>query len=258
MEQTASSRCCWSNILLTVIVCAVSLATTGCLARRLKRLEIKQLQNELENIKVANEYLGTQPRLETNYGASAFISGAAINEFLKGLDNYDIPLDKPRGALVTVQSVRLEFKDGAPTLMVSAKAVDRTKTLEIRLRVRADIYFIADPANEQLLVKFDVREILPDIRLSIFRWREFWFAYAIIRLKTQDYVNSLPLIRLHLEPQFAVGVPASRRIDVRTGGGSITLLINTPSFNLGYKYPALKEVSLKDGIHVFFGLERSN
>lgn len=242
---------------LIIMLTIVALMCSGCLTRKLKELEIRQLQTELHAVESAATFLGSTPKLDAEYGARAFVGATALNRFLEGLDNYTLPLDKPRGAVATFESARFEFRDGAAAAVIQATATDRKKIVKIKLRLRADIYFTADPQNGKLLVGFEVRQILPDVRLSIFRWREFWFAAALLRLEAQKYVDALPRIELELMPQFAIDLkPDSVSVSETNGGqGWIKILANTPAIKRGYRYRPLQAIALQDGLHLFFALE---
>jgi hypothetical protein len=79
-----------------------------------------------------------------------------------------------------------------------------------------------------------------------------------MRLQAQKYVDSLPLIQLRLELEFPVNLASSHEVIARTNHdrGWIKLKVTTPGFALHYKYRAIRALALKDGIHVFFSLER--
>jgi hypothetical protein len=229
----------------------------GCLSLKLKQLEINQLNSELSQLEGSRTYFATQPKLDQDYGAEAFISADSFNRFLTGMDNYSIPIPSPSGATVKVLSTRLSFSDGAPSVEINALGSYPKYALQVKLRVRAELDISADSANKQLIIGFRVKEILPDIRLSIFRWHEFWFAIAILRLEAQQYVNSLPQVTVPLAPAFAIDLPQHNTSRSGTCCGYIDIMVSLPdAIHLQYGYRVLKAVTLQDGLHVFFSLER--
>ncbi len=236
----------------------VALPLTGCLGVRLKQLEIRQLHSEAAAISDENAYLLTHPALGKDYEGRAFVGANALNTFLTGLDNYDVTLPRPTGAVLRFEQTRLQFDDGIPHAIIQAKAVDKSGQIEVKVRVRADLYVEANHDKDQLQIRFEVREILPDIKLSIFRWRQFWLGMAILTLQTDKYAKSMPLTVIPLRADLPINVdpPNTNRIDINDRKGWIDVNQTLPHFQLAYSYRVIRALTLADGIHVFFTLEQ--
>jgi hypothetical protein len=242
---------------LYALVVLASASLSGCLSLKLKQLEINQLNSELSQLETSKAYLDTHPKLDQDYGAEVFISASAFNRFLAGMDNYPIPIPEVSGASVKIVSTRLSFTDGAPSVVIDAVGAYPKYALQIKLRIRAELDIAADPNNQQLVIGFRVKEVLPDIKLSIFRWHEFWFAMAILKLEAQQYVNSLPQVTVPLAPAFAINLQQHNTSRSQTCCGYIDIMVSLPSpINLQYSYQVLKAITLQDGLHVFFSLKR--
>jgi hypothetical protein len=242
----------------SLLLLLVLLPLTGCLGVRLKQLEIRQLQTEAAAISDENAYLNTHPALGQDYEGRAFVAADAFNAFLTGLDNYDVALSRPNGAVLRFEQTRLQFEDGLPHAIIQAKAVDKSGQIEVKVRVRADLYVEANHDKDQLQIRFQVREILPDIKLSIFRWRQFWLGMAILTLEANKYVESMPLTVIPLRADLPINVdpPGTNRIDVNNGKGWIDVKQTLPHFQMAYSYRVIRALTLQDGIHVFFTLEQ--
>jgi hypothetical protein len=236
---------------LVALCCALS----GCVGIWLKELEIRQLKDEAAAISDVSAYLAPQPKLDTEYEGRVIIGGDAFNRFLAGLDNYEIRLDEPRGLTLVFEQARLEFKDGAPTAMLSVKAVNARRTAEVKLRIRADILITANQPQSRLEIRFAVREILPDIRFSIFRWHEFWLGMAVLTIAADKHVQSLPATEIPLAPDLLIDINPPTSSQLSIGQAVINVEQMLPSFKLGYTYRVLRAVTLRDGVHVFFSLQ---
>jgi hypothetical protein len=236
----------------------VIVAIQGCVGMNLKNLEIEQLKSEISAVDDATTYLSSGPTLGGQYEGRLVVGGNALNRFLEVFNKYDVPLDWPSGAVLHFEDAHLDFKDGAPSLILNAKAVDRSETVEINLKIRVDLQFQVNKEKNQLEVKFAVRDILPNIKFSIFRWREFWLGMAILMLQIDKYEKTLPAnaIPLSLDLSMDVNPPSTSQITV--GNATVTVRTdNLPSFGLGFRYQPMHVVTLMDGIHVFFNMERT-
>lgn len=242
-----------------------AMVLTGCLGVQLKKLAIRQLQEESLAIKDATDYLATGPKLGGAYEGRVIIHGKAFNEFLDGMKNYDVPIIWPSGPahwprkpVIRVEWMQLEFKDGPPTAIIQAKAMEASGTLEIKLRIRASLKLGVSKDKDHLEVQYAVQEILPDIRFSIFRWREFWFGMAILTLEADKHVKALPLTRIPLRPELAINVNPERggRVWFNDRKGWVDVDQQLPRFGLTYDYRVVRTLTLEDGIHIFFTLER--
>jgi hypothetical protein len=235
-----------------VIAFCVAALCSGCVSGRLRALEEQQLVAELAEIGKSSTYLSSSPVLGTAYAARAFISSRALNEALDGYSEYVIPLKSPSGATVTVKNVDLEFRDGMLGLMVQAEAVNKQGDIRIKLRVRVDLIIEVNAASSTLSVRPLVRELVPDIKVSIFRFREFWFAHRLLLIPAQEYVDALPAIQTKVDLDFAVSIPGGeRRETIKTPDGTISIKFDTPAIHREFKYAVSQVLHLKEGLYLF-------
>ncbi|MER8614934.1 hypothetical protein [Mesorhizobium sp. M0977] len=242
-----------------VVLVAMSLLLSGCITARLKQLEIRQLETQLQGMKDTEAYLRTNPTLGSSYDARLFLRGDVFNRFLAGLDNYKVPLPSPRGAVLTVSHTELKFDDGPPQVTINASAVDRSGKIEVRVRIRADLIMVAYPEKGEIATRFEIREIVPDVRISIFRLRQLLFVGALLRLKGQELVDALPATTIPLKGDLPIALDPSPNSQIAMGNnGTLYVRQDLPHLSLSYHYRAERVITLADGIHVFFKLDRTS
>jgi hypothetical protein len=236
-----------------VFVAVSTLTLSSCVGLKLKTLEIRHLREESASISTSIDFLDQKPTLGDAYEGRLFISGIAFNTFLQGLDNYTIALSWPKGAVIRFLKTRLDFKDGPPHALIDAKAIDASGNVEVNLRVGADLLISANPDKSLLEVRFAVTDVIPDIRFSIFRWRQFWLGVAVLTIQVQKYFDSMPLTEIPLTADLPITIDPSPtgRIDVNNGQAWIDVDQTLPHFGLAYTYIVTRVVTLQDGIHVF-------
>lgn len=233
---------------------------SGCIEARLKRLEIRQLETQAASIQETSAYLSTAPALSRDYDAHLHISGQVLNRFLDGLDDYRINLDRPKGASVHIDRTQLEFQDGPPQLVVDASARNRSKTVEVKLRVRADLFLHADPTKGIMSLRQEIREVVPDVKLSIFRLRQLFFVGQLLRLESQDFLNTLPAAEVPISGGFPIAFTTDPTTELKLGDhGSLVVLQDIPTFPspLQYQYRLSRVIALSDGLHLLFRIERT-
>jgi hypothetical protein len=240
----------------TALLLTLALPLSGCLTRELKELDIEQRHAELSEINDAATFLRAKPTLAAEYDARLFVSETALNEFLAGLDGYTIPLDSPRKASIVLTQTRLTFVDGTSLVSVEAVGLRQGWPVRVKLRVLAQLVVAAHPENGTLDFGFRIKRVLPDIKISIFRLREWLFAQSLMRVPAQKYVNTLPSLKVELSPQFNVAVNSQNDTWVDTGDtGRIKLRVSNPSLNRSYRYVPLKVIPLDDGLHLLLKME---
>jgi hypothetical protein len=244
--------------LAPLVAIAACLLLTGCISRDIKNLEISQLQNELTAVQDETRFFETRPTLGNAYGGEIFLSSDVLNRFLAGMDDYAIPLEKPSGAHIVISQVRMEFSNGYPVLVIAAKALDKSKELEITLNIRADLVIATSTAPSELKVGFAIREIIPDFRFSFLHLCRTWFGISLLRIEAQHYVDSLPQISVPLAGNIPVDVNSPPTTTLTMGGASIQANSRFPHFSLSYKYSLIRAVSLKDGLHLYLNVERTS
>jgi len=231
---------------------------SGCIETRLKQLEIHQLETQLEGMKATEAYLLTTPTLGQHYDARLFLRGDVFNRFLAGLDKYEIQIPSPRGAKIIISHTELTFSDGPPQVSIDASAIDRSGKIEVKLRLRADLIIEADAEKGEMVTRFALKEITPEVRLSIFRLRELFFVAGLLRLKGQDLIDALPSTTTPLNGDLPIAFDPSPTSQIALGShGTLFVRQNLPRLSLAYHYRANRVVTLADGIHAFFKLERT-
>lgn len=238
-------------------VVLLPLMLSGCVGYELKLLQIQDLKNQSAVISDDTAYLAPAPKLGANYGAHIVIGETAFNNFLAGLDNYSMPMPWPAGATLEFVQTRLAFDDGPPHALIVAKAVDRAAQVEITLKIFADLLISADTTAGTMVVKFAVTEIMPDIQFSIFRWHEFWLGMAVLSIEAQKYVDTLPATTIPLATDLPINVdPPSTGTIALPNNSWVNVNQSMPRFDLDYTYTVQRVLTLKDGIHVFFALQK--
>jgi hypothetical protein len=154
--------------------------------------------------------------------------------------------------------MQLDFEDGLPTALIEAKAMEASRTLEIKLRIRASLIFEANTDKNQLEVRYLIKEVLPDIRFSIFRWREFWFGAGIFNIALQHLVDALPATRIPLQPEFVINVDPQQADTLWFNDNKAYINVDRtlPHFKISYAYRVKHALTLQDGLHVFLALEK--
>lgn len=253
--MTQLSLCFRAGPRLALIVVLAS-SVSGCISIKMKEQQIRGLETELEGIKTASDYLAEQPKLGAGYDGRLFVSEDALNRLLAGLDGYQIPLEAPRGAKIYFDQSRFDFKDGMPSIVVAARAVDRSGSIEIKLKVRADLRLSADTAQSNMNIRLVLREVTPDFRFSIFRLRESWFAAFLLMREGQAHLNSLPDIAVPLEADLPIILDPPRTTRLEIEHGWIDNRLGAPKLSLRYQYRVIRILPLQDGVHMFFALSR--
>jgi hypothetical protein len=236
------------------LLCAtvVSFALCGCVGLRLKKVELAQLEVERATVKSTAETLINIPPI-----SYAVISGETTNQFLSRLDGYKIALDHPKGAIATIDSARINFKDGMAQALVEAEATDRNHLVRVKLRVAAGITVAA--ADGAVHLRFVPLEILPLVKVSIFRWHELWFVASLLRIKANDYTQSMPDVIIPIKTMTPLDVDAPTEVELSIGqAGSLPARVVFPDRHLLYVLSVEDAVILHDGIHVFLALDRTN
>jgi hypothetical protein len=245
----------WQQLLI-VAMTAMSLLLTGCIQAKLKRLEIRQLESQLQGMRDTASFLRTTPTLGSSYGGRLFVSGDVLNRYLDGLRDYSIPLPKPRGAVLRIESVKLQFTDGPPQIDVAVRATNRDQSVEVKLKMRADLVMTAHPDDSTVGLHLQIREVVPEVRLSILRLRELFFVAGLLRLEGQEYLDSLPRLSLPLQLDLPLAFDPPDRAELQLGShAKLFVKQRLPGFSLAYRYRAQQVLTLADGIHVFFSLE---
>jgi hypothetical protein len=235
---------------------ALFLVLSGCIQAKLKRLEIRQLETELAQIEQTAIVLRPQPQLGQQYGARLYIRGDLFNRFLDGLRDYDIPLASPKGAVIKLDGAQIAFQEGSTQAIVNARAVNRKGNIEVKVRMRADLLMSANPDEGKVSVRFALREIVPDVRISIFRLGELWFVGQLLRLEAQKYVDALPATELPLSGNLPIVMDPPTRTRIEIGDGWMDVDQKLPRFELDYRYRVQSILPLSDGLHFLFALER--
>jgi hypothetical protein len=239
---------------VSLIAIAGSLCvSTGCVQNKLRALEKRQLETELTNIRQASSFLTAPPQLGVTYSARAFLSSRAMNQFLDGYSGYEIPLKSPRGAKILIENVDFDFRDGTLAVLVDAKATNRSKTLEINLRIRADLVTEIVDGESKLSIRPLVQEIVPDVKVSIFRFRLFWFAQRLLLVPAQKYADALPASEVNVDLDFDVDLPGGeRREKLEVEDGTISIKFDTPPLKRQFMYSVSNALYLKEGMYLYF------
>jgi hypothetical protein len=244
------------NLVLGAAIAAISPMLTGCVGVQLKELEIKQLQAEIRSVRETSTFVAKQPALGPDFDAHIAIGKDVFNRFLAGLDRYDVPIENAFGAKLSFEQVRLHFRDGFPTAVINAKAVDGSGRVELKVQVRADILISAQPEKEQLVFAFLLREVVPELRWGDITFGRLLLVLDVLGIEGQKYIDSLPATTVPLKADLVIDVDPKDRARIEIGGAWIEVEQKLPKFKLAYVYRATQAVVLDDGVHLFFVLAK--
>ncbi len=260
MIPGVSRRRCWAGGALSRPAAALAIAMLmgGCVEVPLREMELHRLRDESASIADASGYLASQPSLGEAYDGRAFVSAAVFNRLLASLDGYEFPLADASGARIRFARTRLAFNDGAPTAVIDAFAVAPGDAVQIRLRIRAQVGMTSDAEASELGVHFSILEMLPDAQLSPLRWPQYRLGMAVLKVPAQQVREALPRIRIALRADAPIAVEpvTASRVEMNNGKAWIDVNQTLPRFKLDYSYRVLRVVTLKDGVHVFFSMQR--
>lgn len=243
-------------ILRIAIISMVCLASSGCISSKLRHLEIRQKEEELRLVNSQTEFFNKQPSLNNGFGAEVFLSQDALNRFLAAFKGYKIPLEHPSGASISITQAQLTFNDGFPYFDLSAEAVDRSEKFHIRLAVRTSLNIEKNADAPELVVSIAIREIIPDFEFSIFHLGRSWFGINLLRIEAQRYADRLPRIGLPITGKFPIEVNPRSKAEVRIGDATLYTNVRAPRYDLQYSYTLEHAASLRDGLHLYFKVER--
>jgi hypothetical protein len=230
----------------------------GCVGPRLRKLEYNDLQSELSGIQQAAEYLRANPKLGTDYAARLHISGKTFNDVLAGFTGASYPMRTPKGATLTIDSVSLEPRDGAMAATVKATVTSKDKRFAVSVRMRADLETSVSVTDEGALitVKPVVKELVPTLRVSIFKFRLWWFVERLLFVKAREYTDALPAFSTALNPRLDLDLDAEERTSqIKTSDGTITIKFRSPGISRHYKYTVSRVMYLEEGAYLFMNIE---
>jgi hypothetical protein len=242
---------------LVLALLPLALGLSGCVGARVRALESRELQAQLTSIHSTTTVMQEKPSLGRDFAARVFVSGTALNKVLQGLSNTHFDLKSPKGASIIIDDVKFELSDGSLEIVAKARAVSKGGLLEADVRVRADleINVQTDGTTSQLAITPMIREIVPTVRVSIFKFRLWWFVERLLFVKAGEYVAGLPAMHANLDQSFDIELVAQERHDViKTDDGGVYITYHTPGLSRHFAYRLLRVINLKEGMYFLFTL----
>lgn len=227
-----------------LFVVVIALALSGCIGVRLKKAEITQLEEQLAAVERNTSSIQALP--ETSH---AVVSADTVNQFLSQLDGYTIVLRRPRGATVTIRRARISFEDGEAEAVIEAKAATKHDLISLKLRVVS--YVLVSAAGSAIHLRFIPLEVLPGVKVSIFRWHELVFVAALLTAKANDYASSMPDVVIPVKDVVPVKIDAPTETQLSLGSAQLDAQEVFPYRYLEYQLTLTNAVVLHDGIHLF-------
>lgn len=230
---------------------------TSCVGPRLRALESRELQAQLTSIESTTTAMQQRPSLGRDFAARVFVSASTLNNVLHGLSGTHFDLKTPKGASIVIENVQFEPNDGSLGITAVAKAVSKGGLLEADVRIRADLEIAieSDGTTSQLSITPMIREIVPAVRVSIFKFRLWWFVEQLLLVKSEEYVAGLPALKLNLDQSFDVNLVAQQRHDeIKTADGGIFITYHTPGLSRHFSYQLLRVINLREGVYFLFTL----
>lgn len=206
-------------------------------------------ENALKDIQAT---FGSDPQsLEGPNQVSLFVSKDVINGILQGADNVTIEVPDLKGATITVESIRANFKMGYPLLDVKATAQKEGLDATLSLVGVARLIPTIEPASEstpsQLQMKVVVDSLVPRAQWGFFDFKIGGFVRDLSQVKINDELRTAGVIRLPLETSIPLSIPAKQTPVSFTGA---TVSVATPDLSVTAKVSANRFIVLPDGLHV--------
>lgn len=190
--------------------------------------------------------------LEGPSQVSLFVSKDVINGILQGADNVTIPVPDLKGATITVETIRANFKMGYPLLDVKATAQKEGLQAKLALVGVARLIPSIEPATEgtpnQLQLKVVVDSLVPRAQWGFFDFKIGGFVRDLSQVKINDELRTAGVIRLPLETTIPLSVPA-KQTPVSFPGAVVS--VATPDLSVTAKVSANRFIVLPDGLHVY-------
>jgi cobalamin synthase len=114
-------------------------------------IAVKRLEHEQAYLAVLRDRLETSSEADLAAMASAFIAVTSINAVLAGIDGIHIPLQKPSGMTLDVQSVRTQFIDGFPEVVAKAHVTHSDSTVRVGVLLTLVLEPRVDDAHPNVL-----------------------------------------------------------------------------------------------------------
>lgn len=190
--------------------------------------------------------------LEGPSKVSIFVSDDVINGILKGADDLSVPVPDVKGATITVKSIRADFKMGYPLLNIDATATKEGIDAQLSIIGVARLIptIVAGSAGKpsQLELRMHVDSLVPRAQWGIFDFKMYGFVRDLLQAKLNDELRTAGIIRMPLEAEIPLTVPAKQTPITFTGANA---LVSTPDLSMKGKASINQFIVLPDGLHVY-------
>lgn len=186
-----------------------------------------------------------------------FLNAGVFNSLLQGIDDHRFSIDQGRPIDIHVSQVRLEFRPGYPTVVITADATDRKTGLVAELTLASAVLIEPHPTDpKKLVMRFVVSDVVPNLKWGPFELNKWLFARRLMQLKGLEFSQRLPTVDVPITRDFQIGGPAGQQVvNVPAGRGSMDVQVNWPS-TLSSGTIAIKHVLfLRNGLHLFANVE---
>lgn len=200
---------------------------------------IRDVQTQLQS---ANDFEG--PGV-----ASMFLSTALLNSVLAVADGVVVPVPNMEGTFVTLNSLRTDFRIGFPLVAVSADARKEGLAAKLSLVGTARLEATVEPGTPQkLALRVHVDSLVPRAQWSAFDFQLGGFVRDLAQVKLSDEARKVGTIRMPLETDLALALPAKITPVVLSG---TPVNLSTPELSLKAKVAVTRILTLPDGLHVY-------
>ncbi len=219
-------------------------------------IAVKRLEREQTYLAVLRDRLQSSSEADLGAMASAFISVASINAVLAGLEGIRIPLQKPVGVTLDVESVRTQFLDGFPEVVAKAHITHTDSTVKVGvlltlvLEPRLDdahpnvIQLYAKPTGLTVDASLPALGVLTPSQVS-----------EVLRDLTVHYAETLPYASIPLAETLSIAQPVGHLpVDLPTGNGRLRGVVVTPPLSSTIPINISGLLFLSDGLHVLLGV----
>ena len=247
-----------SNTARIAVALGTSMLSASCSTRtqvlRLERdnlLTIKQAETDIREQAVAATF---DP---AKFDLYLFLNATVFNQLLQGVDDYRFAVDGGRPIDIHVASIRLDFRPGYPSVLITADATDRKTGIAAHLTLASAVIFQPHPTDPtKMQMRFVVSKVVPDLKWGPFQISRWLFARRLLQLQALQFSQRLPIVDLPLTRDFQIGGPAGQKVvTVPAGNGSMDVRVSWPA-TLSSGAVAIKHVLvLRNGLHIFANVE---
>lgn len=219
-------------------------------------IAVKRLEHEHAYLTALRENLARSAEPDLGAMASAFVSASTINTVLEGLDGIHIPLEKPSGMTLEVQSIRTQFLDGFPEVRAKAQVIHNDSAIKVGVQLTLVLEPRVEAAHPNVLQLYaKPTALIVDSSIPAIGALTSSQVSDVLRDLSVRYAETLPHASVPMTEVLNISQPPSHLpIALPTGNGRLIGVLDTPALSAAIPIKITGLVFLSDGIHVFLGV----